>query len=80
MNDKEQGLVPKEKVIDDMYSDGLIRDSARQYYYRYYASPEERRYMDKEDKQNSIICVMFWILYLSAILGSGIWAIIEHLM
>lgn len=43
-------LIPKVQVIDDMYSDSYISFSARKYWYQHYATPEEQKRMDLEDK------------------------------
>ena len=54
-NDEEE-LIPVEKVLDDMYDDlGIVSWAARDYYYNHYASDEERKDMDSEDKINEVI-------------------------
>lgn len=54
--------VPLSKVLDDMYNPdgGLVSIAARDYYYRYYATDEERKIMDYEDKMDTIIAIIFW--------------------
>lgn len=43
--------IPVDKVLDDMYSPdgGPVSWAARDYYYREYATEEEKREMDRED-------------------------------
>lgn len=52
---KNENHVPIEKVIDDMYSDGVISSAARDYYYIHYASKEEKETIDFEKKLEKII-------------------------
>lgn len=56
-NTKEtEELIPVEKVLADMYDDlGIVSWSARDYYYKHYATEEERREMDMEDKIGTIL-------------------------
>lgn len=56
-NTKEnEELIPVEKVLADMYDDlGIVSWSARDYYYEHYATDEERREMDMEDKIGTIL-------------------------
>lgn len=57
--------VPLSKVLDDMYNSdgGLVSIAARDYYYRYYATDEERKIMDYEDKMDTIIAVIFLVCF-----------------
>jgi len=60
MNDK----VPIQQVLDDMYSDkGPVTWAARDYYYTTYATPEEQKEMDHEDKIQLVIAWIFWIVF-----------------
>lgn len=61
MKNKNEKLVPIEKVIDDMYQDkGLVSLAARDYYYLNYATESERKDMDFEDKIQNIISTCFF--------------------
>ncbi len=57
--------VPLSKVLDDMYNPdgGFVSIAARDYYYRYYATDEEREIMDYEDKMDTIITVIFLVCF-----------------
>jgi hypothetical protein len=62
MNDdknKKDELIPLEQVLDDMYSNGYISSAARDYYYFNYASESEHLKMDREDKIQTIIAIVF---------------------
>ena len=57
MNNK----VPLEQVLKDMYTNSGVESAARDYYYKVYATDEERKEMDREDKIMSIIGIFFII-------------------
>lgn len=61
----EPELVPVQKVLDDMYNPdgGLASLAARDYYYQNYASEEERKRMDREDKVRTAVAITFMIAY-----------------
>lgn len=61
----EDGLIPEEEVLDDMYSDmGMVSWAARDYYYTHYATPEQREQMDQEDRVSAwvALAIMFGVL------------------
>lgn len=64
---------PVQKVLKDMYNPdgGLLASAARNYYYQNYASEEERKKMDREDKIRTTIAIIFAIAYLG-ILGFAV--------
>lgn len=70
-------LVPVDKVLKDMYdpNGGPISWAARDYYYIHYATPEERNIMDREDRFDDILTLLFWIIYV----GLVVFAIIMFL-
>ena len=54
-NDKKD-LIPVEEVLNDMYDElDILSWSARDYYYMIYATEEERKEMDAEDKMREIM-------------------------
>lgn len=56
----EEKLIPLERVLDDMYQDkGIVSWAARDYYYENYATEEEKRQMDIEDKIQTIVAWLF---------------------
>ena len=55
MNNK----VPLDQVLKDMYTNSGVESAARDYYYREYATDEERAQMDKEDRITSIFTMCF---------------------
>lgn len=57
MNKKnERELIPLEQVLQDMYdNESHLQQQARSYYYIHYATKEEKRRMDLEDKFWDII-------------------------
>lgn len=59
--DKEE-LIPVEHVLDDMYSNSGVESAARDYYYLNYATDEEKRIMEFEDKVATIVSCAFWML------------------
>lgn len=60
MNNK----VPLDQVLKDMYTNSGVESAARDYYYREYATDEERKQMDREDRINSMIsgCITVFII------------------
>ena len=63
--------VPVEQVLDDMYGDkGPISWAARDYYYKEYATPQERESMDKEDKAETFFAFSFLIVLVALIVVS----------
>ena len=57
--------VPLEQVLDDMYDPySAVSGAARDYYYREYATEEERKAMDREDRINTIIaaCLLGFVV------------------
>lgn len=61
--------VPVQKVLEDMYNPdgGLVALVARDYYYQNYASEEERKSMDREDKVQTAVAIIFMIVFWAAI-------------
>ena len=57
--------VPLEQVLDDMYDPySAVSGAARDYYYSEYATEEERKAMDREDRINTIIsaCLLGFVV------------------
>ncbi len=74
----EKKLIPIERVIDDMYQDkGIVSLMARDYYYENYATEEEKRKMDIEDKIQTIVT---WLFILSIPVVSLIGLVVEYLV
>lgn len=74
---REDDLVPVDRVLDDMYNDySPVQTAARDYYYQHYATPEERKRMDRENKISSIVAGIIWG---AAVLGA-VYAIIVDLI
>lgn len=69
MKTDEKEKIPVTKVLDDMYdpNGGLVSWAARDYYYENYATDYERKIMDREDKFETTIAIIFWIILLSGI-------------
>jgi len=67
-------LVPKSRVLDDMNSDNVVARAARDYYKLYYASPEELKQMEREDKvtfgATILVCVAIVIAVIVGIVVS----------
>lgn len=61
--------VSVQKVLEDMYNPdgGLVALAARDYYYQNYASEEERKSMDREDKVHIAIAIIFMIVFWVAV-------------
>lgn len=61
---KDSELVPLQQVFDDMYNPdgGLLSMAARDYYYHHYATADERKKMDREDKIKMVFAVIFLAL------------------
>ena len=54
MNNEE--LIPIEKVLDDMYSDkSCVAGAARNYYKEHYASEEEIKSLEKEERLELLV-------------------------
>ena len=69
------GLVPLDQVLDDMYQDkGIVSMAARDYYRQHYATEEEKRAMDKQDKLTTICAALIWLFL---IVGSAFCIISE---
>lgn len=64
---EENHKIPVEKVADDIPNpdDCLLSMAAREYFYTYYATAEEREKIDREDKHSLIFLIVFWILFLT---------------
>ena len=56
--------IPVDKVLEDMYNPngGPVSWAARDYYYREYATEEEKREMDREDRNMTIGSFIFYSL------------------
>lgn len=70
-------LVPIYKVLDDMYdpNGGPVAWAARDYYYHHYATDEERKEMDREDR---IATISGWAFrFMIAIYA--VWSVIDFL-
>lgn len=68
-------LVPIDQVLSDMYNDySAVQSCARSYYYTYYATDEERKQMDLEDKINSILSFIFFFIFFLIVISSAILA------
>lgn len=63
--------IPVEKVLEDMYSPegGPVSWAARDYFRTYYATDEEKKLMDLEDKMENTFATVFWIIYLMIVIG-----------
>ena len=61
--------VPVQKVLEDMYNPdgGLVALAARDYYYQNYANEEERKNMDREDKVQTAVAIIFMIVFWTAV-------------
>ena len=59
----EEEKIPIETVLKDMYENenGIVARAARDYYYSYYATPEERISMDKKECRELIIGRLFLV-------------------
>ena len=66
-NDK----IPIERVLEDMHNPngGVVSWAARDYYYQNYATPKERKRMDREDKIQTIFAILIAICFLVIITG-----------
>lgn len=54
-------LVPLAQVLDDMYGDkGPVSWAARDYYKAHYATEEERKALDREEKVGLIFSICVW--------------------
>ena len=76
LDDLEDKKVPLEQVLDDMYNNSGVQYEARQYYYKHYATDEERQMMDKEDSFNT----KFGITMIAFIVISGALIILSHIL
>ena len=58
--------IPVDKVLEDMYdpNGGPVSWAARDYYYATYATEEEKREMDREDRRMDIGALMFYITFI----------------
>lgn len=68
----EEDKAPVEKVIDDMLdpNGGMVSSAARDYYYRNYATEEERIMMDRENLiLRNMIIVCSALCVIAIILG-----------
>lgn len=67
----EDDKIPIEQVLEDMHNPngGLVSWAARDYYYLNYASPAERKRMDREDKVQTIFAILIAICFLVIIVG-----------
>ena len=56
--------IPVDKVLEDMYNPdgGPVSWAARDYYYREYATEEEKREMDKEDRRINVYILLYHIV------------------
>lgn len=65
--DEEEWKVPLDRVLDDMYNPngGLVFQAAREYYYKNYATDEEREAMDRENRMEYIIAIIFALMLLA---------------
>lgn len=71
-NDSE--LVPLQQVLDDMYNPdgGYAAMAARDYYYQHYATADEKKKMNREDKIKMFFAVIFLVLVGFAIITAVI--------
>jgi len=69
MKSNKDDLVPKSRVIDDMNSDNGMAEAARDYYKSYYASPEELKQMEREDKFTFGATILVCVVVVIAIIG-----------
>lgn len=65
--DEDEWKVPLDRVLDDMYdpNGGPVSWAAREYYYKNYATDEEREAMDREDRTEYIIAIIFALMLLA---------------
>ena len=61
--------VPVQKVLEDMHNPdgGIVALAARDYYYQNYANEEERKNMDREDKIQTAVAIIFMIVFWVAV-------------
>ena len=59
---RDEELVPLNQVLDDMYADrGPVSWAARDYYKTHYATPEQAKQMEREEKIDFIFASGFWV-------------------
>lgn len=75
--EKEPDLIPLDRVLNDMYSDGIVADAARSYYYQHYATEEERKVMDREDKMHKVCAFIFVSVIAVIAVASVVIALLE---
>lgn len=66
-------LIPKGKVVDDMYGESFIRYSARDYYYINYATDKEKKEIDKEIKNESMMANCVLIIMIIGLILIFLW-------
>ena len=78
-NDKQkEDLIPKEVVLEDVeLDDGIVSSGARAYYRTHYATEEEKRAMDKQDKLDTIGAVLFYLILIALVVTAVILEVFE---
>lgn len=68
-NDKQrENLIPIEEVLEDIkLGDGLVSESARAYYRIHYATEEEKRAMDRQEKLSTISAFLFYLILIALV-------------
>lgn len=64
--------VPLERVLDDMNNPkgGVVSYAARDYYYLTYATPEEKKKMDREDMWQTVFAIAFGVCFVILIVAA----------
>lgn len=71
---QREDLIPIEEVLEDMkLGGGIVSEAAKDYYRIHYATEEEKRLMDREDRLNTIkamsVYAIMIVLLIIAIVG-----------
>lgn len=64
--------IPIEQVLDDMNNPngGIVSYAARDYYYLTYATPEEKKKMDREDMWQTLFAIAFGVCFVVLIVAA----------
>ncbi len=65
LKEKDSELVPLQQVLDDMYdpNGGYASMAARDYYYQFYATADEKKKMDQDGKLQTALFIAFTVLF-----------------
>lgn len=69
--------MPLLQVLDDMYDPdgGLVSLAARDYYYQHYATADEQKKMEREEKFQMALAIIFIVAFLALVTFSVVSAI-----